>query len=138
MNVVTADHLTVGKEQAAARQVDAAIDALTRGDFDIAITLAGAAEGMLDRSGFHAWTFMRDHTLVQHVNKKEWMVALNYERDWLKHSTPNFAAEITLTVSDAALMIVRAASKLEVWSSKVEEFNLWLTSNLEEVFREAR
>ena len=39
--------LTLTKEEAATRQTNAAIEAFARGDFDIAITLAGAAEDLL-------------------------------------------------------------------------------------------
>jgi hypothetical protein len=37
-------------QKAATRQVDAAIDALQAGDYDVALTLAGAAEGMIART----------------------------------------------------------------------------------------
>jgi hypothetical protein len=43
--------LNLTKVEAAIRQVEAAIEALERGDFDVAITLAGAAEDMIDRPG---------------------------------------------------------------------------------------
>lgn len=49
--VGTSLHLTL--ERAMSRQVDAAIDALVAGNFDIALTLAGAAEGMIERTGLH-------------------------------------------------------------------------------------
>lgn len=37
--------------EAATRQIHTAIDALEAGNFDIALTLAGAAEGMIHRDG---------------------------------------------------------------------------------------
>ena len=51
--------LTLTKAQAPVRQVEAAIHALIRGDFDIAITLACAAEGMFDRKGRHLFLVLR-------------------------------------------------------------------------------
>jgi hypothetical protein len=46
--------LTISKIEGARRQVDEAIKALERGDFDIAITLAGAAQGMLETTHLYA------------------------------------------------------------------------------------
>jgi hypothetical protein len=40
--------MTLTKAEGALRQIKAAIEAFWRGDFDIAITLSGAAEGMLE------------------------------------------------------------------------------------------
>jgi hypothetical protein len=57
---VPANEPEISKIEGASRQVDAAITALTRGDFDIAITLAGAPEGMLDREGLHMFAYLRD------------------------------------------------------------------------------
>jgi hypothetical protein len=50
--------LTVTKEQAATRQVVAAIEAFGRGDYDVATTLAGAAEDMIERAGMHLFGFL--------------------------------------------------------------------------------
>ena len=51
--------LTLQKEQAAIRQAEAAIAALQHGHFDIAVTLAGAAEGIYsDRKGSDIHTQM--------------------------------------------------------------------------------
>ena len=47
--------------KAATRQVDAAIDALQAGDFDVALTLAGAAEGMIERTGHHVFGWPKQH-----------------------------------------------------------------------------
>lgn len=51
--------LRLTKVQGATRQTNAAIEAFARGDFDIAITLAGAAEGMIKWKGRHLFTFLR-------------------------------------------------------------------------------
>jgi hypothetical protein len=54
--------LNLTKAQAASRQVDAAIDALDRGDFDVAVTLASAAEDMIDREGLTLLAFLMSHS----------------------------------------------------------------------------
>jgi len=124
------DPLTLTLAQAATRQVDAAIDALERGKFDIALTLAGAAEGMIKREGNHLFAGLRDNPRAKEkfAAKKNWIVMLNRERDWLKHGGDD-AMEIECF--DVAMMIARAASKLEVWTPKMEDFRTWFMANLD-------
>jgi hypothetical protein len=122
--------LTITKPEGASRQVEEAIKALQRGDFDIAVTLAGAAEGMLERPGLHLWAFMINSPKAAEFEKKEVIGALNAERDWLKHPTPNGSESLTLTRAEAAFMIARAASKLETWSPQMDDFKDWLVENL--------
>lgn len=121
--------LALTKTQGATRQTEAAIEALVRGDFDIAITLAGAAEGMLERDGPHMFSFLRDSPRVEHVETKVWIATLNLERDWLKHS--GGAESLLLERGHAAFMIARAASKLDKWTPRMEEFKEWLLKNLD-------
>jgi hypothetical protein len=120
--------LSLTKIEAATRQTEAAIEAFVRGDFDIAITLAGAAEGMIERDGLHMFAFLRDSPRVQDVEKKEWISTLNSERDWLKHS--NGPETLRIEREHAAIMIARAASKLEKWTPRMEEFKEWLLKNV--------
>ena len=56
LNVAIGTKIFLTLEKAAVRQIDAAIDALEAGLFDVALTLAGAAEGMIDRAGLHMVT----------------------------------------------------------------------------------
>jgi hypothetical protein len=58
-------HIPLGKlnlslVDAATRQTDAAIDAMQRGEYDVALTLAGAVEDMIKRDGFHMFASLRD------------------------------------------------------------------------------
>ena len=124
------DPLKLTLAQAAMRQVDAAIDALERRKFDIALTLAGAAEGMIKRDGFYLFAGLRDNprTKERFDEKKEWIALLNRERDWLKHGGDH---EMQIECFDAAMMIARAASKLEVWTPKMEDFRTWFLANLD-------
>lgn len=115
--------------EAATRQTDAAIDAVQRGDYDIALTLAGAAEGMIERAGPHMFARLRDSPRVEgKVSNKEWIATLNRERDWLKHGGQS---KMEIECADAAFMITRAATKLETWTPKMEEFKAWLMANLD-------
>ena len=116
--------LTLTKMEAAARQTEAAIEALIRGEFDIAITLAGAAEGMIDRDGPHMFAYLRDSPRTSELDSKKWIAALNLERDWLKHS--GGPDSLSFERENAAYMIARAASKLEHWSPKMEAFKEWV------------
>lgn len=123
-------HLSV--PQAATRQVEAAIDAFGQGAFDVALTLSGSAEGMISRDGPHMFSWLRDNPRAQErfSERKEWIALLNRERDWLKHGGD---AQMEIECAPAAFMIARAASKLEVWTPKMEEFRGWLMKHLEEI-----
>jgi hypothetical protein len=127
---LAADPIKLTLAEGATRQVDAAIDALGRGDFDIALTLAGAAEGMLKREGFHLFGGLRDNPRAKEriAEKKDWISLLNRERDWLKHGGDD---EIQIECFDAAIMIAGAASKLEAWTLKMEQFREWFLANLD-------
>jgi hypothetical protein len=103
--------LKLSKVNAAIRQVGAAIDALERGDFDVAITLAGAAEDMIDR-GRSLFAYHRDHPKAKElgIKKGEVLDHMNKERNWLKHGGAPDMMEITCY--SAAFMIARAVTKL--------------------------
>ncbi len=122
-------HLTI--EQAMCRQVDAAIDALVIGNFDIALTLAGAAEDMVQRTGLHMFGELKSSPkALERFTKKEWIAILNMERDWLKHGGRPY---MEIACSSAAFMIARAASKIENWTPKMVEFKIWLLANLDQL-----
>jgi hypothetical protein len=123
---------TITKIEGAIRQIEAAIDALTHGDFDVAITLAGAAEGMLERQAEKdMFSFLRDGLPDNwQIAKKDWIGVLNADRDWLKHPTPENAGPLTLGPVFAAFMIERAISKLEQQTPRMAEFRTWLRGNV--------
>lgn len=121
------DDLPLTKEMAAMRQTHFAILAHEAGNLDAAVTLAGAADGLLpELPTQEIFSRLRDDpkALAEH-NKKDWVQILNYERDWLKHPTPNLSTDITITSLDAGFMIIRAMSKLPKWSEKMIEFKEW-------------
>lgn len=128
--------LTLTKEQAAVRQVETAIQALMRGDFDIAITLACAAEGMFKRTGRHLFAVLRDHPKAKTIPKKVWIAHLNRDRDWLKHhGGPD---RLVIERFSAAAAITRAATKLEAknWTPLIDAFREWHNANIEEITAE--
>jgi hypothetical protein len=114
--------LTLTKESAAIRQTEAAIDAFLRGDYDICITLAGAAEGIFsNRKGSDLHTFAMSHPRATEFGLKATNAAFNFERDWLKHSTSDSPEQITLTSFEAAMMLIRSMTKLANWSPKMDQ-----------------
>ncbi|MET4514324.1 hypothetical protein [Bradyrhizobium sp. I1.7.5] len=122
--------LSLTLHAAATRQIDAAIDALQTGDFDVALTLAGAAEGMIERKTGHTmFGWLKQHPgALERFDKKEWISMLNAERDWLKHGGQ---PAMEICCAEATFMIARAASKLEDWTSKMVAFKIWLLANLD-------
>jgi hypothetical protein len=117
--------------EAATRQTNAAIAALEQGMFDVAMTLAGAAEGMIKRDGPHMFQGLRAHPrALKRFSQKEWISMLNMERDWLKHGG---AAEMTIDRASAAFTIARAMSKLDLWSTAMDEFKVWFLANLDDL-----
>jgi hypothetical protein len=117
--------------EAATRQTEAAIEALERGQFDVALTLAGAAEGMIPRDGFHMFAALKaGKPDIDGVTGKQWIAVLNLERDWLKHGGQE---TMKIECGHAAFMIARAASKLEVWTPKMDQFKVWLIANIDAI-----
>ena len=127
---------TVTKAEASARQVEGAIEALVRGHFDIAITLAAAAEDMLDRPG-SLLDYQRDHPrakelgLEEGTERKAIADHMNLERNWLKHKSGPESMEFTLY--SAAFMIARAVTKLapEQSSAPMQAFSRWWAEYVE-------
>lgn len=114
------------REEAAIRQIEAAIAAFDSGLFDVAITLAGAAEGMFDyRKDGTVFEGMLGNTVArERFSRKEWISILNMERDWLKHSGDK-TEPVTFDVDSTAYMIARAASKMTSWTQSMQEFKAW-------------
>ena len=114
--------LTLTKPEAARRQVEGAIEALGV-HFDIAITLAGAAEGMIDQPD-NLFAYHRDHPRAKD---------LNAERNWLKHKSG--PESMTFTLYSAAFMIARAVTALdpEHCTVPIRAFWHWWTDNAETV-----
>lgn len=121
--------LRLQKVDAAVRQTEAAIQSFFHGDFDIAITLAGAAEGMLsDLANGSVFRDIVDKAVTTgRWSEKDFVTELNFERDWLKHPTPGKPAEITISRMEAAYMCIRAIGKLPDANETegIRDFKVW-------------
>jgi hypothetical protein len=120
--------LTISKSEGASRQVDEAINALQRGDFDIAITLSGAAEGMFESPGQDLWAAMLEKAQAAKIPRKDITEDLNNARNWLKHTggSDDYAFDSYL----AKEMILRAIGKIEreSWTPRMKDFVHWLVT----------
>ena len=112
--------LTISKVEGARRQVEEAIKALERGDFDIAITLAGAAEGMLETTDLSA--AVRKEAEAAGVSSEDPSDALG----WLNY--PGGAENHAFSGDLAVEMIMYTASKIDraSWTPLMNEFEIWL------------
>lgn len=109
------EEITVDKVEAAKLQLDAAIDAFFQGHFIVAITLAGAAEGILgemlrrDRIQNSVEKIASLPLMLEFSNDREDRLSiLNEAKNGLKHARN--AAEDNLVISklDPFMLIVRA------------------------------
>lgn len=126
--------LTLTKIEAATRQVECAVEALVRGHFDVAITLAGAAEGMIKgETPTSLFAYHRDSPKREEegITEKELVSHLNKERDWLKHSCAPDSMQFQLYT--AAFMVARSATKLgaERWTAPIAAFWPWWSEYVE-------
>jgi hypothetical protein len=98
-------HIETTKQLAARRQIDAAIEHLHKSEFECAITLAAAAEGLLpDTDKPYVFARLKDHP--SYKNKE---VNFNDTITWLKH--PVQPETTFIFEMEAALIIARAMSK---------------------------
>ena len=108
--------LYLTKEKAAARQAHLAVIAILAGDYDAAVTLAGAADDVL--AGDPALE-VTSAALIPPPNAEDfapyrWTEVVNLERNWLKHKTAieKIPTEITLDLDNASFYVFRAVRKL--------------------------
>jgi hypothetical protein len=132
--------LSLTKSEACLRHIEAAIAAFERGLFDVAITLAGAAEGMTPATDApHFFTHLRDHPRAADIvsNKKQWVTMLNAERNWLKHNNPDEPDQMSFERAAASIMITRAITKAEaafgLGSPMIDIYRHWLLANLDDL-----
>jgi hypothetical protein len=107
------------------RQAEAAVQAFVRGDCDITITLACAAEGMFDKRGRHFFVQLRDHPTAKNIPRKAWVSHLNRDRDWLKHPSGQDTLEIDRFSATAALIRVMTKLEVEHWTPLMIAFVEW-------------
>ena len=132
-------NLVLTKQEAALRQIEAACEAFWNGDFDICITLSGAAEGMApEPDGALLRRLAYDPRRPPHLSQKEWVSILNQGRDWLKHVTPHFDDTIELDAGDAAHALMRAMQRWEPWSESMQAAKRWYLGRVAEFIESQR
>ena len=122
----------ITKKEAAVRQINAAIRHLYNEDYECAVTLAGAAEGMLPDTDEARYIFKElagVETPPEFKDQRDWIAWLNAARDWLKHTTPHRGDEWNLTEMDVVIMVLRAVSTFQ-WTYhqstlRFEDFYKW-------------
>jgi hypothetical protein len=110
--------IVLTKAEASRRHIEAAITAFEEEQFDVSITLAGAAEGIApEPTGPTLFSFARDQhprIAATGVKKSDWIEALNAERNWLKHvGEENHPPTMEIHRWAAAYMLVRAIDKAQ-------------------------
>jgi hypothetical protein len=121
--------LTISKVEGATRRIEEAIKALERGDFDIAVTLAGAAESMFESTGEDLWAAMHNGAEDARIPRKDIWDELNNARTWLKH--PGGSDRYEFDSYLAVEMILHAVSKIEraSWTPPMNDFADWLAAH---------
>jgi hypothetical protein len=104
---------TVTKKEAALRQITAAIEHYNKGEYECAITLAGAAEGQLTvkDADNHLFKQLKERVPPEFKDERDWASWLNATRDWLKHETPQWGDQWVISDYSAGIMISRAITK---------------------------
>lgn len=103
--------LYLDKADAARRHIEAAVKCWHEGDFDLAITLAGAADGMT--KGVKEDTLYKELMKLRPSGLDEARARnnLNASRNWLKHDTPYLPNARPFTVIEGGIHIILAANK---------------------------
>ena len=138
--------MVVNKTEAAKIQLDAAIEHFFIDDHVCTVTLAGAADDILDdlmeASGeqgvfnfLHGWYENRTEQKVKKSTFSREMV--NQARNWLKHSRDDHDTECEITKRDSLLMLMRAIGSyrrlMQKETKQTLRFDKWYQSNQSEV-----
>ena len=123
----------VDKISAAQEQIEGAITNLFLGNWSCAITLAGAAEGMLAAPVFGVDLFTLGKTEIAEQLKlpeKDFVEIVNKQLYWLKHLTEKLPVILDFDQIDVIIMILRAYTKFYALTSKKSDdmliFESWL------------
>jgi hypothetical protein len=124
----------VRKKDAARRQILMACKCLLEGEWECAITLAGAAEGQLEEiedakvSSLFS-SLKRGRSRSRFKSEREYVAFVNGVRDWLKHGGDQ--KDKFIYESEAGLMVGRAITKYwNAYRDNLEEikiFEMWRT-----------
>jgi hypothetical protein len=112
----------VTKKEAAQRQISVAIRMLVAEEYEAAITLSGAAEGMMITGGMPTPLFetLKERRPSDIGTEKEWISYLNDTLYWLKHNSDQETRGVG--EFEAWLMISRALTKYHgTFGEKLQE-----------------
>jgi hypothetical protein len=116
-NLALPTEIGLDRKTAATNQLVAALEMFLAARYDCAITLAGAAEGMVEGTGpmFGRMKSEVPEELKSVVGRtdKERVSYWNTLRDWLKHHNSDMPNQIVIERYDAELMIARAITKID-------------------------
>jgi hypothetical protein len=101
---------------ASMRQIHSAIEHLYRGDYECAITLAGAGEGRLpDTWKPHFRKKLKEFEKLPAIRKEGGATGPNDFKNWLKHGTLKRGGErveaATIPAEESVVMVFRAVTK---------------------------
>ena len=103
--------LHLSKREAAERHIEAAVKFWHSGDFDLAITLAGAADGMTKGEREETMYARLIALRPSHLSKETARNNLNASRNWLKHDATYLPASRPFTYFESGFHIMLAADK---------------------------
>jgi hypothetical protein len=102
----------VTKKDAARHQILIAVRMAREEEYESAITLANAAEGMLaGGEQNHFYEQLKAHRPEDVTDEKGWVNWLNETAHWLKHPTPQLGVERAIMEYETWIMVMRAISK---------------------------
>jgi hypothetical protein len=118
------------KQLAALRQITAAIEHLRKREFECAITLAAAAEGLLPLTDEpHMFSELKEDIPPEEFKYLDFNMIVN----WLKHYKPQDPDPFSFLESEAANLILRAITKfIAVYyqsTKRMEAFLQWYSAH---------
>jgi hypothetical protein len=136
--------MKVTTQQAAEANLDAAIDAFFRGEWIAAIHLAGATEEVFGRleeakGGTTVPDFFWDKTDFKDLvaKKKDYIRALNFFRDWIKHHNTDHPVEVEIQEPHVVLGVMRACFAQAAFTQQgrrsVAQFIRWFKENVDRI-----
>jgi hypothetical protein len=119
---------------ASMRQIHCAMEHLHGGDYECAITLAGAAEGMLDTDEQHFYQRLREFSRRPEIRAEGGATGPNDYKNWLKHGTLTIGGprieNATIPAEESVAMVWRAITKYNAayddMSPQMQSFRNWM------------
>jgi hypothetical protein len=123
---------------ASMRQINRAIDHCIQGEYECAITLAGAAEGMLPETWRpHFGQKVKEFAELPQIKEEGGATGPNDIKNWLKHGTLNGdrIENVVVPAEESVVMVYRAITKYNAvyddLSPQMRRFLHWMTEWLQ-------